>query len=86
MPEICRFLGIVITMYHNDHVPPHFHARYAGHRASIDLASVAVLSGSLPPRALGLVVEWAKLHEAELREDWFRASRGEALLLIAPLE
>jgi hypothetical protein len=27
MPEICRFLGIVITMYFNDHAPPHFHVR-----------------------------------------------------------
>ncbi|WP_375502311.1 DUF4160 domain-containing protein [uncultured Nostoc sp.] len=26
MPEICRFLGIIITMYYNDHPPPHFHA------------------------------------------------------------
>ncbi len=30
MPEICRFLGIVIAMYHNDHAPPHFHAKYSG--------------------------------------------------------
>ena len=28
MPEISRFLGIVITMYFNDHNPPHFHVRY----------------------------------------------------------
>lgn len=26
MPEISRFLGISITMYFNDHMPPHFHA------------------------------------------------------------
>jgi hypothetical protein len=32
VPEICRFLGIVITMYHREHEPPHFHARYAGHK------------------------------------------------------
>ena len=28
MPEISRFLGIIITMYYNDHNPPHFHVRY----------------------------------------------------------
>ena len=28
MPEISRFYGIVIRMYHNDHNPPHFHAIY----------------------------------------------------------
>jgi Domain of unknown function (DUF4160) len=27
MPTICRFLGIIVTMYYNDHAPPHFHAR-----------------------------------------------------------
>jgi hypothetical protein len=74
MPEICRFLGIVITMYHNDHLPPHFHAWYEGRGASIRLTPLAVLDGSVPPRVLGLVMEWA------------RASRGEALMRIAPLE
>ncbi len=28
MPEISRFLGIVICMYFNDHNPPHFHVEY----------------------------------------------------------
>jgi len=27
MPEICRFLGIVITMYFDDHNPPHIHVK-----------------------------------------------------------
>jgi len=26
LPEISRFLGIIIAMYYNDHNPPHFHA------------------------------------------------------------
>jgi hypothetical protein len=30
MPEISRFLGIVIRMYYRDHPPPHFHAEYGG--------------------------------------------------------
>jgi hypothetical protein len=28
VPEISRFLGIVIRMYYREHAPPHFHARY----------------------------------------------------------
>jgi len=28
MPELSRFLGIVIYMYFNEHNPPHFHAEY----------------------------------------------------------
>ena len=27
MPEISRFLGIVVRMYNRDHSPPHFRAR-----------------------------------------------------------
>jgi hypothetical protein len=38
MPEISRFFGIVITMYHEDHAPPHFHARYGESRARIAIA------------------------------------------------
>jgi len=55
MPEICRFYGIVIKMYFADHAPPHFHAEYAEHEARIAIDSLAVISGKLPPRAMGLV-------------------------------
>jgi hypothetical protein len=62
MPEICRFYGIVIKMYFADHAPPHFHAEDAEHEARIAIDSLAVISGKLPARAMGLVVEWATLH------------------------
>lgn len=70
MPELSRFLGIVIAMYLNDHNPPHFHAIYNNFRASIAISNLSVLEGSLPPRVLGLVIEWAGLHQNELRIDW----------------
>ena len=35
MPEISSFLGIRITMYYNDHNPPHFHAEYGGFKDHI---------------------------------------------------
>jgi hypothetical protein len=86
VPEISRFFGIVIQMYYNDHDPPHFHVRYAGQRALVSIEELAVLSGSLSPRALALVREWANLHRTELAEDW-RLARAEAELRpIAPLE
>ena len=62
MPEISRFYGIVIKMYFADHAPPHFHAEYAEYEARIAIGSLAVLSGNLPPRAMGLVAEWTTLH------------------------
>lgn len=86
MPEISRFFGIVIAMFYNDHSPPHFHARYGEQHAVIGIESLALLEGRLPPRAMGLVMEWAALHQAELTEDWKLARDQVALRPIAPLE
>ena len=86
MPELCRFYGIVIRMYFDDHGPAHFHALYSGHEALVGIHSLAVLHGHLPPRAQGLVVEWASLRQAELQQAWERAKRLESPGPIAPLE
>ncbi|MCP9464418.1 MAG: DUF4160 domain-containing protein [Nitrospira sp.] len=86
MPEICRFLGIIITMYFNEHNPPHFHARYGNHKAEIAIETLSIIAGSLPPRVLGLVMEWAALRRRELMEDWELARRQVELKRIAPLE
>ncbi len=86
MPEISRFLGMVILMYYNDHPPPHFHVRYGSYRAVVDIGSLAVIAGRLPPRALGLVTEWAAVHRAELLDAWDAARRQAELPRIPPLE
>lgn len=70
MPEISRFLGIVITMYFQDHDPPHFHVRYGEFRAIFGIDAMSLLEGCLPPRITGLVTEWATLHRLELRGNW----------------
>jgi hypothetical protein len=86
VPRISFFYGIGIWMYWNEgvHARPHFHARYAGATASIDFTG-DVIAGSLPPRALTLVAEWAALHQEELIANWERARRDEQLEPIAPL-
>jgi len=86
MPEISRFFGMVITMYYNDHNPPHFHVRYGQQRALISIQSLSVIEGELRSRALGLVVEWASLHQNELMDNWERARLEQSLLSIDPLE
>jgi hypothetical protein len=57
-------------MFYNDHAPSHFHARYGELEATIEIASLAVIEGHLPSRALNLVQEWAMIHGEELLEDW----------------
>jgi len=85
VPEISRFLGIVIGMFYRDHAPPHFHAVYGEYEAIIEIEGGAV-SGRLPRRALELVREWTALHRDELLEDWELARQGQPLKRIAPLE
>jgi len=86
VPEVSRFLGIVIGMFYNDHNPPHFHASYGEHEVAVSIRDGEGLWGGLPRRALGHVQEWRQAHVAELEENWERA-RGKRLLTpIAPLE
>jgi hypothetical protein len=70
MPALSQFLGIVITMYFNDYNPPHFHVRYDEYRALISIDNFSILEGNLPPRVLGLAMEWVGLHKEELMENW----------------
>jgi hypothetical protein len=85
MPEISRFYGIVIRMFHREHQPAHFHAFYAEHEMLVAIDTLAVIEGSLPPRALGMVMEWASLHQDELKSAWKRAQGLETIEKIAPL-
>lgn len=85
MPTISAFYGIVIKMFFNDHVPPHFHAEYSEFQATVDIHNLQVLEGQLPRRALNLVLDWAELHREELLQDWNLCRAKEAPKPIAPL-
>jgi phosphomannomutase len=85
VPEISRFFGIVIKMFFDDHNPPHFHASYGEEEALIEIQTLSVFAGHLSPRVLGLVIEWATLHQQELMDDWQRGQNKQALVKIAPL-
>jgi hypothetical protein len=85
VPEISRFYGMVIAMYYSEHNPPHFHARYGKHKAAIEIRTLRVLEGTLPPRAMGLVMEWASQHEDELLADWEEARNDRPPRRIDPL-
>ena len=86
MPELSRFFGIIITLYYDDHGPPHFHVRYGNQRALVSIDGLSVIAGELSPRVRGLVVEWAALHRAELGEAWNLAMQHAPLKPIALLE
>ena len=53
MPEISRFLGIVIGMFYSEHGVTHFHAVYGEHEISVEIETGAI-HGAFPPKAFGL--------------------------------
>jgi hypothetical protein len=85
MAEVSRFYGIVIRMYFDDHMPPHFHADYGGLEAVVSIHPLGVLRGKLPRRALRLVRRWAGAHRMELQANWDRARAGGSIEQIEPL-
>jgi hypothetical protein len=86
MPEICRFFGIIIRMFYNEHTPPHFHTEFGGNKAVFDLLG-NIIKGDLKSRtAVKLVREWIDSHKDELQENWNLSRNGKPLKEIAPLD
>ncbi|MEI6141386.1 MAG: DUF4160 domain-containing protein [Mariniphaga sp.] len=86
MPQVSRFFGIIISMFYDEHNPPHFHASYGEFNAEIGINDLNVIVGKLPSRALGLVIEWASIHQAELLDNWRHIENNEPIEKISPLE
>ena len=72
MPEISRFYGLVIKMFYRqrEHNPPHFHATYGDYVGVVDLETLEMQEGDLPPRAMAMLREWAAQHRDELMDVW----------------
>lgn len=85
MPEISRFLGIIIAMYYRDHAPPHFHAKYGQYEMTVEIET-GKTEGQFPKRAKNLVIEWYQLHQQELLDNWQLIEQRKPLNKIAPLE
>jgi len=89
MPEVCRFLGIVISMYAETparHHEPHFHAYYGEQAAVISITSGELLAGSLPVSQRRAVAAWRRARRAELQLNWDRLQARQRIIKIAPLE
>nr|VFJ55519.1 MAG: protein of unknown function (DUF4160) [Candidatus Kentron sp. DK]VFJ57858.1 MAG: protein of unknown function (DUF4160) [Candidatus Kentron sp. DK] len=86
MPEISRFYGIIISIFYDEHNPPHFHARYGKDKVAIDIGTLEVLEGKIPPRALKMVKEWAIQHQRELMRGWELAQANKPPEKISPLD
>jgi len=70
MPTISSFYGINVTMYFNDHEPPHIHISYSGEEALISIRTKELLEGSMKPQVRRMVLEWMEINEGELIAIW----------------
>lgn len=86
MPEICRFFGIIVRMFYDDHSPPHIHTEYQGNKATFDFHG-NIHNGDLKSRtAIRLVREWIDLHVTELEQAWEDAIHFREINKIPPLD
>lgn len=85
MPEICRFFGIIIRMFYDEHDPPHLHAEYQGKKAVFDFHG-NMFKGNLDSRtAVKLVRDWIDIHSKELETAWGAARNYQEIKKIEPL-
>ena len=83
MPEITRFLGIVIKIFfRGEHNPPHIHAVYGEYNGLFDIPTMTMFEGDLSNRIQKLVKEWGGQHKDELMLMW----ENKELKKLPPLE
>ncbi len=86
MPTVSMFRGIKISLHWRDHLPPHFHATYAGSEVMISIDELEVIEGTMPSKQLKMLLGWAAFHQEELRENWELAKQKQELFVIEPLK
>ena len=85
MPEVSRFLGIIITFNYDEHNPPHFHARYGEYNGLFLIKDFRMSEGNLPKKVKNLILEWADEHREDLMDNWNLAREEQPLNKIKPL-
>jgi hypothetical protein len=68
------------------HHMPHLHAYYQNKQAVYSLTPIELVAGELPRRQQRLVEAWMELYQEELIENWNRATAGEPINKIPPLQ
>lgn len=84
MPIISMFYGIVISMYYDEHNPPHFHAYYGDFKAIFDFDG-ELLRGEMPKKQQKLIAAWAIIQRENLEANWNIAQQKGEVLKIDPL-
>jgi hypothetical protein len=66
MPTIFRFGNAKISMYADDHNPPHFHLATPDDAALVSLDQLEIIAGDVPKKTYEVGKAWAVEHIDEL--------------------
>ena len=85
MTTISMFIVIKVYINWEDHMPPHFHAKYGGDEVIVSINELEVIEGDMPNKQLKMLLGWAAFHQEELVENWELARKKQDLFAIEPL-
>ena len=60
---------VSVRVYANDHLPPHFHIVGVDDEALVEIATLAVLAGTVPDKA---AMVWAGKNVSTIAAEWNR--------------
>jgi hypothetical protein len=70
VPTIQDFGAYKITMYAEDHNPPHVHVVGPDFQAKVRITDAEVFAGAIPPRHRREALSWIAAHRGMLMEMW----------------
>jgi len=70
MPNIFTINGAKVSIYKNDHLPPHIHIKHGEYEAAIDLNTVSILEGKLPKNTRRWAMKWVSENRGKLQQKW----------------
>jgi len=72
MGKLHQIGKVIITVYANDHLPPHFHVIAPDFEALIEIETLAVMTGSLGRSSHRAVMAWVAANTATIKAEWNR--------------
>ncbi len=70
MPTLKRFASMTITMYADDHRPPHFHIVSAEFEVMIQISDLSIIAGRARKSEITDALDWARANRDMLARRW----------------